>query len=48
MKEPADFSDKDRFIGEKSNRVKRINFYDIRIIVMKTAVKIERMDAVEY
>ena len=48
VKEPADFSDKDRFIGEKSNRVKGINFDDIRIIVVETAMKIECVDAIEY
>jgi len=48
VKEPADFSDKDRFIGEKSNRVKGIDFDDIQIVVVKTAMKIERVDAIEY
>ena len=48
VKESVNFGNEDQFIGEKSDRVKRINFNDVRIIVMKTAVKIERMDAVEY
>ena len=41
MKEPADFGDEYRFVGEKSNRVKGIDFDDIQIVVVKTAVKIE-------
>ena len=41
MKEPADFGNEDRFIGKKGDRVERIDFNDIWIVIMETAVKIE-------
>ena len=36
-----DFGDEYRFVGEKNDRVERINFNDVWIVMMKTAVKIE-------
>ena len=48
MKEPADFGNEYWFVGEEGGRVVRVDFDDVRIVVVKTAMKIECVDAVEY
>ena len=34
VKEPADFGDKYRFVGKKGDKVKRVNFDDVQIVVV--------------
>jgi len=48
VEEPADFGDEYRFIGEEGDRIVRVDFDDVWVVVVKTAVKIECVDAVEY
>ena len=48
MKEQADFSNKDWFVRENSDRVEAVDFDDVWIIVMEMAVKVQRLDAMKY
>ena len=48
MEEPADFRDEYWFIRKESGRVVGVNFNDVRVVMMETAVKIKRMDTIEY
>ena len=43
-----DFGDKYRFVGEEGGGVVRVDFDDVWIVMMKTAVKIECVDMIEY
>ena len=48
MEEPADFGNEYWFIGEEGGRVVGVDFDDVWIVMMETAVKIERVDTIEY
>ena len=43
-----DFGDKYQFVGEEGGRVIGVNFDDVRVIMMETAVKIKCVDSIEY
>ena len=48
MKEPVDFGNEDWFIGEDGDGVEAVDFYDIRVIVVETVVKIEIVNVIKY
>ena len=48
MENPADFGSKYWFVGEERGRVVGVDFNDVRVKVVETAVKIKRVDAVKY
>ena len=48
MKVPTDFCYEYRFVGEESNGIERVNFDDVRIVVVETAMKIKHVDTIEY
>ena len=43
-----DFGYEYRFVGEEGNGVKRVDLDDVWVIVVKTAMKVKRVNAVEY
>ena len=48
MKDPTDFGYEYWFVGEEGDRIVRVDFDDVQIVVVKTAMEIKRVDAVEY
>ena len=47
MEEPADPGNEYRFIGEEGGGVVRVDFNDVRVVMMETAMEIKRVDSIE-
>ena len=48
MKDPTDFRYEYWFVGEEGDGIVRVDFDNVWIVMVETAMKIERVDAVEY
>ena len=48
MKDPTDFGYEYWFVGEEGDGIVRVDFDNVWIVMVETAMKIERVDAVEY